>query len=474
MRKNDGCSLILAVVLGLLAVVVARALSAQPCTEAVHPILQPPAALWGELEPLRIIAQRGEWDGFSRPDPLWSDIDATSAGFVTTRPWGFQSWTLPGPQLRGGASMWTGGYPRNQQGGHIDWFYLGGDALGSLYVQAGNVGMAAWRIGPSGAATILYQDFSSYGVRTGRSVAVARHAGRDYAVVAYEMGSNAGANLYDLSAVGPGCLWEDNATGEHTGSCPGVWRGRIGSPYAWSVAATGRYVAHASSRPTGVELIDIGLSTPRVLGTVLPGATYVVELWEQSGAYYLGAKRRGAGQLVVLDVTACLLQGSCGAPRTVFTGTVPVIGAEREGLTYSPPGWLWLGHDKWCERTRQAERLLDVRDPASIRDISPSGYWSWYGARGYRPRGVSAIVDGDTLYRAGFTFLESHRIKADAVDPPPPPPPPPPPESECKPLIEVRDVEVAGTLALRGARVVLGPGLRIMSGASLRVEGCEP
>jgi hypothetical protein len=273
----------------------------------------------------------------------------------------------------------------------------------------------------------------------GGSVYATTIGGVRYAFLA----TTAGLFVYNLnSALGfNGCLQTAS-----NNACPGVLLGQIPTAVQTThfVHGTGNYVVASFGASRGFQIFDV--SNPaspqlKLSGLLNPGGRQVagVALWKEGSTYYLGAR---LGRTATLPAQTAIYNVSCitgtcsGLGSPLWTGDLDTK-STFEYLTFSRSGsipFLYVGGDAMCASTdgEAREWLLDVSNPASPHDVSPTftlpasglyngvtvnktvSYWSWY----YRtsPTGFNLVMPrsgkfaGDYFYRAARSIFDIHKL----------------------------------------------------------------
>lgn len=399
----------------------------------------------GDLLPAAILGDSTSFDLDRDPptatDPFWHDLDVEGDYLFAATGLGLDVYDVSDPDVpqllaRAAAPQLA---PSWQDLGET--FYLesldvpDGDA--SLVATAARgQGLIVWDVRDKSAPVVHYQDAGGPAGLFASQVYTAFVDGRPYAFVP----SPGNALLYyDLTAAATynGCL---ESTQEDDFHCPGVFGGiTFRTSGATWVHGVGNFLVFRNFSQ-GVVILDVSnLESPDIrLAGQLPGAGEQVAMWaDTSGNLFLGAV--GEEDLWIYDVT-CIRQGDC--PLALPIATVPVPDpsvaapptlapvAGQRFLTFSrsgPTPFLYVGNDNadtLC--VDQREYLLDVSDPTAPRDVTPrtgaGGYWGWYydacftgaaGGPGFnftQPRRGKFLRD--RFYRAGFSFLDSHRYVA--------------------------------------------------------------
>lgn len=372
-------------------------------------------------------------------DPFWHDLDVEDGYLFAATGLGLDVYDvmIPGdPQLVSRASA-PELAPFWEDLGET--FYLesvdapDGDA--SLVATAARgQGLIVWDVHDKSAPVVHYQDAGPAGLFAPQ-VHTAILGGQTYAFVPATGKALLHYNLTAAAAYS-GCL---ESTQEDDLHCPGVFGGITfrTSGASW-VHGVENFLAF-NNFSTGVVILDVtdpANSKIRVAGQ-LPGPGEQVAMWsDTSGNLYLGAV--GESSLWIYNVT-CIRAGSCPLAPPITTVNVPDLSGEeptlaavggQRFLSFSrsgPTPFLYVGNDNadsFC--VAQREYLFDMTDPLTPRDVTPQadpgGYWGWYydacftgseGGPGFnntRPR--RGKFYGSRFYRAGFSFLDSHRYLA--------------------------------------------------------------
>ena len=292
-----------------------------------------------------------------------------------------------------------------------------GDATVVAVASVFGNGMLIWRADDDGAGkkilTLKYQDSE----KTGSQVWATKIGGVSYAFFA---ATNNKVLVYNMDAAksiqGATCLDYSPATG----SCPGVYKGKINTQSGVSyLGGTGNYLA-ASLGFLGVEIWNVAdpVQPQRVLQAAPAGGTRGVALWKDGSSYYLAAVGTTDPALRIYDVS-CITSNSCpsslGNPVgsfSVHSSSVFVTASKKNGTI----PFLYIGNEDQFTGGPQREYLLDVSNPAVPADITPVhalGYWGWYyygnptGFNWVMPR--TAKFQGNFLYRAAYGLMDVHK-----------------------------------------------------------------
>lgn len=286
-------------------------------------------------------------------------------------------------------------------------------------VATGNeeFGFIAWDTTDKGAVTYRYQDAEPF-VRDAYAAPI---SGREYAIT---LDNAATLRVYDLTAIAglSKCYEQDD-------SCPGAFVRELarGKGIGGAIAGQGNFVAYRNHlRVQILDFRDVRTTNVR-LDAALSGFTHVGELaiWQDGGSYFLAlaAGVGGDGKTLVYDVGCITGPGRCSLPAPMVYDT-PAGAGNALSLTVdfsrSSDGtpYLFVGSTQTgtvC--APQRSYLFDASDPFALVDLTPrvhpDGYWSWYDEAcvGYnRTAPRHAVVQGTTLYRAGYSILDSHSI----------------------------------------------------------------
>ncbi len=396
----------------------------------------------GDLVPAAILGDSTSFNlDSSTPtpaDPFWHDLDVEDGYLFAATGLGLDVYDVSNPdapQLLARASA-PELAPSWEDLGQT--FYLesldvpAGDA--SLVVTAAREqGLIVWDVRDKSRPTVHYQDGGGLAGVIAPQVYTAFLGEQRYAFVP---SPGNGLLYYNLTVAATynGCL---ESTLEDDIRCPGVFAGATfrTTGASWVHGIEEFLVVRTFSRDVVIlDVSDPDNADTRLAGQ-LPGPGEQVAMWsDAAGSLYLGAV--GAAELWIYDVT-CIRNGDCALPARVATVPVPDASVEEEPtLTLAggqrflsvsrsgPTPFLYVGNDNFdtvC--VAQREYLFDLTDPRRPRDVTPqvdrSGYWGWYydacftgspGGPGFnytRPR--RGKLHGDRFYRAGFSFLDSHR-----------------------------------------------------------------
>jgi len=431
---------------------------AKGCAESLPgAAVGPPATLWGQLQPEKILLDATTWTGSQRPTtryPISTAVDIENGWVFQSFYGGFSIYdarTNPADPQR--VSL-IGGY----EGGFPGWppapgeftqivFYIdvpeGNDNLAAV-AGVSNVGLSIWDTTNKSAPRELYQDTSKYSYQ----VYAARIGGRDY-VFAADFQSDLGLHVYDMTAakslnVTP-CVQE-------SGLCSGVALGRIGNreaaKYVAGLAVGSRHFVVKSggdTAGTGVSIWEVtnpqqpSLVVEDFRGFGQNGSTHGVAMWSQNGHHYLAARHKGDGK--IFDVTSCLTTGCSNLQSLqVWRDSLKPYPESTYWLsaTFSRSGatpFVYFGNHDTCrqgEAAFQTEYLYNVTDATAPADVTPPNhisdlgesvdYWSWYYSdtvRGYGHFGPRmAKFNGQYLYRAAATIFDIHKWTGGAPTPP--------------------------------------------------------
>lgn len=413
---------------------------AKGCNEG-SPAVPVPQALWGELEPVRIILDTTRYNGSPRADsnyPLINHVDIENGYLFATYWGGLQIWDARGsnatqPVRLSQADGWSGHFaawiPGNSE---IDQYVYGVDAPEGndnlvAVVAIEPVGLSIWDTSDKTAPKALYQNTT----RNFQQVYTATIGGRAYAFGA-AFGGDVGVHVYDMTQARSYNRCVDN--------CPGVYLGKIGNSATTYIHGmqfgNKHFIARSAGiggRPWAVEIWNV--TTPSSPQLVVGGLSNVfaggVALWEHQGNAYLGV--RALNRLKVYNVTSCLNSGCDSLPA--LTADLPISSTSDSDywkpLHFSRSGttpFLFAGHGDLCHDRpvpieRHTEYLFDMSNPAVPRDITPGltlpllgrpvDYWSWYysdelsGFSFSAPRGGK--FNGPYFYRADLAIFDIHK-----------------------------------------------------------------
>jgi PKD repeat protein len=272
--------------------------------------------------------------------------------------------------------------------------------------------------------------------KTSDSVYAAKINGVRYAF--YAAGGLFTYNL-DKALTFNGCL----QSSANPNNCPGVMVGQAPTTVQAGsfVHGVDNYVAVSFSGSGGFQVFD--MSDPSHPVSKAIGArdrsAQGIAMWKQGTSYYLGVR---LGRSALSGPQTAIYDVSCIANANGCSGLTPLVARSydtlsgSEYLTFSRSGsipFLYVGGDAYCNGSdgQQREWLLDVSNPASPRDITPTttadmvapyngvdthvaiNYWSYFyresptGFNLMSPR--SGKFSGDYFYRAGRSILDSHK-----------------------------------------------------------------
>jgi hypothetical protein len=423
---------------------------------------QPPAALWGELQPVNVILNATNYNGNQLADsryPQVTQVDIEN-GFLFASYWaGFGIWDLRQDPENPIATMrlldgWQGSFPYWPLGSssEIDQFIytLDAPAGDDTLLAVGGIsplGLSIWDTSNKNAPVALYQDAIGKEISQVYAATIGGHA---YAFAAGSFsGGEYGLFIYDMTAARTlrynRCV-EDVTNGVHT--CPGVYVGKIGTgndktQYVHGMqlgAKTFLVISPGQSSSHFVKIYDVtdphhpALLVNGFNGTGIANFTSGVALWQQASSSYLAVRLQNS--LEVFDVTACLASGCAGFPAPIANLAVDplVVSNNWKTVTFSFAGstpMLFLGNHDLChtgDTYKHSEYIFDMSNPAQPRDITPAAtttyqgetvdYWSYYYPDTVKGFGFTAPRAGkfytapngnSYLYRADLTLFDIHR-----------------------------------------------------------------
>lgn len=463
-RPNPRLALALAAfVCAGLAPAVAHAKSASEpggCSEGT-PAAQTPQSLWGDLRPVKIMADSSSYTGQQvsglNAGPIHTSLDIENGYIFVSQFSGFGVWDARGakakdPTLLGTANGWKGGFGLWPPAGEFKDMIFGIDAPAgddTIVAVAGSApaGFSIWDTSNKSIPRQLYQD---HGYRFTYQVYAATIGGRQYAFVA-DFAGVPGLHVYDMTTakgLTTRCL-ENTGVGET--SC-GVYRGTIGSRGVKYVAGTelnGRhYIATSDSvSPRGIEVYDVTSPTaPRQVASALQSTiARGVAMWSDGSTGYLGVRTEGGGsseQGLIFQLSGCG-GGGCTGIQQIASRSLPSSGSASDwkSVTFSRSDstpFLHFGDNLLCAQglsSLRHESLYDVSNPANPVEVSPTAttphpsdpslqvdYWSWYYStitKGYShvaPR--AGKFNGPIFYRAASSLFDAHEWVAGPGQPP--------------------------------------------------------
>jgi PKD repeat protein len=238
-----------------------------------------------------------------------------------------------------------------------------------------------------------------------------------------------------------GCLEMD---GVNPGNCPGVLVKTV------STASSAGSFVHGVDNFVAVGLGSGGFQVFDMTNPVTPVSKLIgagdrpvqgLAMWKQGATYYLAARLGKSinvrqSQTAIYDVSCVATANGCsglGSPLSILNLETQ---SGTEYLSFSRSAatpFLYVGGDAYCNGAdgQQREWLLDVSNPASPQDITPTSttnvsaqyngvnttvginYWSYF----YRgsPTGFNLMApragkfSGDYFYRAGRSIMDVHK-----------------------------------------------------------------
>ncbi|HEV8240403.1 MAG TPA: hypothetical protein VGS57_13620 [Thermoanaerobaculia bacterium] len=438
-----------ALAMALGAVVTPPVAAFKGCAESlVGQSLQPPAALWGAVEPTSVLVNATSWTGSQRPSLTYNistTVDIENGWLFVSNYDGLSIWDARTDPANPSRTVIKGGFegqiPHWVPTGEFTQVVFGVDApegidtIIGLAAMPHTLGFTIWDTTNKSNPLELYQDST----RGSYQVYADRIGGRDYAFVADFIGSP-GLYRYDMTAAR-----SFSACGEATPtiSCPGVFKGRIGSAealkYVHGLVVGSRHFVVTSGGDTtssGIRIWEVTNPDAPVevvhdfQGYAVYHATHGVAMWTQDGHHYLAARHDNTAK--IFDVTDCLTTGCTDLQSRVIWSQALRSMPEAQywmSATFSRSGntpFVFFGHHDVCvdgEAPGHKEMLYDVTTAAQPREVSPPqtiqdqgetvDYWSWYSSdtiRGfahYAPR--VAKFYGAYLYRAAATIFDVHK-----------------------------------------------------------------
>ncbi|HEV8238777.1 MAG TPA: PKD domain-containing protein [Thermoanaerobaculia bacterium] len=421
---------------------------------------QPPATLWGELEPTKVLQNATNWTGSQLATstyPISTAVDVENGWVFETYLGGIAIWdgrsNPADPTKTVQLGWWEGGIPNTVPAGEftqIIWSIDAPEGVDSIMAVGGQpvFGLQIWDTTNKTSPHQLYKDWGHPFVY---QVYADRIGGRDYAFAA-GFQDRGGLYLYDMTAAR-----SFNACVEKSGdgqiSCPGVYLGKIGPSadvkYVHGLTVGSRHFVVVSGGSTGsssgVRIWDVTNPQAPVqvvqdfVGFTPYGYTHGVAMFTQNSHHYLVARRNE--QVNVFDVTSCLTTGCSDiGSHQVFSQTVKPGNDSSQWLnvTFSRSGsgtpFIYLGNEAVCRQGKppgHTEYLFDMSNPASPRDVMPTqtiddlgvnvDYWSWYYSdftRGFSQlAGHSGKFNGSYFYRTAMTMFDIHHLTGTAGPP---------------------------------------------------------
>ncbi|NJL26754.1 MAG: hypothetical protein HC897_02195 [Thermoanaerobaculia bacterium] len=403
------------------------------------PVVPAPIVLWGDLEPGPILGD----SSFHRlgtldppPVPYWFDLDIQGDYLFTVTGLGFGVFDVSNPlaprllrqsKAKDLLPFWE---PSDQNDYLLDLDAPGsgapGDTSGSddmVVITGGDQGFVVLDTRQKAFPLVHYQDAG--GILT--NSAYAAKLGERFWAIAADNTNDGGLQLYDMTAATSlsRCLENSKAAP----SC-GVYQGRIGPMLpAAEVRGAGDFLAvRRFSR--NLEIWNVAnpqLPVQRLAGQ-LAGFTVEIAMWRDARTatprYYLAAI--GEVKLWIYDVSCIAAAGACAltSPVTLDVPDASSSTAQQLQLSFSWNGdrpFLYVGNfNEGIACVPQREYLVDVSTPASARFVQhqPGGddYWGWYyttcptGFNYMRPMHAKFHASSGYLYRAAYSFLDSHRL----------------------------------------------------------------
>lgn len=396
-----------------------------------------PADRWGSLQPVKILpGSDTTWiRGEPGDNPRYHDLTIVNGYLFTATGQGMEIWSVTDPD-RPARIVYADGSSLAPVWGFSDKNFF----ITSISVPNGNsnvavtgaedFGLIVWNTTVKNGAVVHYQDSSVFV----RNVYAAGIGTRDFAFAL----DGKDLRVYDLTAAAgyTKCV--------QSNGCPGVSKGALASGTSVNahVSGTGDYVVfrnlaevkiyNVSSIASSIFLLPVKLS-----GT-LSGFTYLgeTEMWEYAGKVFLAiavGNSSRQGEVWVYDVSCVKNAGSCTLPSPVVYSTpdasnaVPPLnvdasfGANGKPYLYVGTNVIGVASNPVC--VGQREYFYDASDVAHMSELTPkvSGkpYWGWYyepcyGYNAMAPR--HARFDGNVLYRASYSFLDSHRLLEESRD----------------------------------------------------------
>jgi|CXWL01.1.fsa_nt_gi PKD repeat protein len=443
-------------------------------TPAECPNWEPPASLWGELQPVRIVENSTSYNGNQRADTRylqWTSVDIEGSVLLSSF-WGglrfYDNSNPAAPVSRSTIDGWSGGFPVWIPGAsEIDQYVYWVDAPegDATFAAVGGVSPIGFGYVDLSSLTTPVFRYQDHGAKDVQQVYAAKIGGRAYAFAADQA---TGLYAYDMTKakeLNYNRCSENRSTGEN--NCPGVYLGNVArlagatssepSQYVHGAAVGAKHFVARSSglfQSRSVEIYDV--STPATPVRKIRGdlSTFAagVALWSQGGSVYLAVRRLTA--IEIHDVS-CLENDTCsGALPAPFT-TYPLASVPEsdnwKSITFSRSGttpFLFVGYNDLCHSGEAIapnyEAVLDVSNPAAPRDVSPSqvlsftnptgpgappptaaknaNYWSWHYADTLWGTAFQssrmAKFSGQYLYRAGLTMGDIHQWNGASNNPP--------------------------------------------------------
>jgi hypothetical protein len=418
------------------------------CAESlVGQSLQPPATLWGALQPSGVLVNSTSWTGSQRPSLTYNistTVDIENNWLFVSNYDGFSIWDASANPTNPTKVVHKGGFEGQIPGwnptGEFTQVVFGVDApegidtIMALAAMPNTLGFTIWDTTNKTNPIELYRDTA----RASYQVYAARIGGRDYAFVADFLGTT-GLHRYDMTAARSftGCAQTSPS------ACPGVYMGVIGGTqqvkYVTGLAVGGRQFVVTSggdTTGTGIRIYDVTNATAPVeivrdfQGYATYHSTHGIAMWTQDGHHYLAARHDNTAK--IFDVTTCLTTGCANLQSLMIWSEAlrPIPDAQYwMSATFSRSGttpFVFFGHHDVCvtgEAPGHKEMLYDVTNPAQPREVTPPqtiqdlgetvDYWSWFysdtvrGFAHFAPR--VAKFNGAYLYRAAATIFDVHK-----------------------------------------------------------------
>jgi len=402
------------------------------------PAASVPSFLWGQLQPadLGLIPQGRDDTGFDdlvQPygvsSPQWMSLDASNGYLFAALGWGLQIIDIHTTPSQPVAVSTLDGSTKLQQWASDTTIQqplvavaAANDTLVALGGKGG-IGTAILDSTTKTAPRLLYQDAG------GSDVGQIYAASLNGTHFAFSATSGAGLVVYNLDAARAyaSCL-------DHGGTaCPGVFLARAGVG-AYYVHGVDHFVAISHASAHGFDIYDVTQpATPvLVMSAMRDRDANGIAMWAANGHYYLATRsdydpvaQLHNEELYIYDVT-CITASCPTGPTLVYSHPFPEVPTAQYFVTFSRSNgtpFLYLGSDDKCSGGAQREWLLNVADPASPVDVTPSsvpddqggtaGYWGWYyrgndtGFNSVMPR-IGKFV-GPYFYRAAMSILDVHQ-----------------------------------------------------------------
>jgi PKD repeat protein len=444
----------------------AGAWATKGCAESlIGQSLQPPASLWGDLEPESVLLDATNWTGSQAPTtrfPITTSIDIENGWIFHSFYGGIAIWdahTDPAKPVRvsqlGGFEGQIPGWRPTGEFTQVIQYVDAPEGVDTIMVVGGlpSLGLTIWDTSIKTSPRELYQDKDRFSYQ----VYAARIGGRDYAFAGDFQGNTPGVHVYDMTAARSytsGACSENTTGGDN--HC-NVYRGRIGgaeaNKYVNGLQVGNRHFLVTSggdSTGGGIKIWDVtnplaaALVVQGFQGFGANGATHGVAMWTHNGSHYLAARQTKGSQDTarIFNITSCLTNGCSNLPNLQIWQSPTSLKPYPESIywlstTFSRSGsvpFIYFGNHDVCRQNEaplQTEYLYDVSNPAQPVEITPDGttqhegktvdYWSWYYSdweRGFAHMGPRmAKFNGQYLYRAGATIFDVHEFRG-ATGPP--------------------------------------------------------